>query len=256
MKSPIVATAALLTTICLADPASSANSDHTRQLLATKQCQSCDLSGAGLVLANLSGATLSGANLSGANLSRANLSGADLSGANLNGASLFGANLSGAKLSGADLSVADLRDTYLVNVDLAGANLSGANLQGAIGIPSQVGKAEDFYNWGVAQGQKGDSRGAIEHFTQALSINPKFAPAYLARGVARYQLFDRPGAIRDAKFAEKLFLAQGNTGGYLTTQTFIKELQSPQTASIPKSKPNFMNFLGGLGSALVQFLLF
>jgi uncharacterized protein YjbI with pentapeptide repeats len=254
MKPLTIATTALLTTICLAAPALSANSEHTRQLLATKECQSCDLSGAGLVLANLSGAALSGANLSGANLSRANLSGADLSGANLNGASLFGANLSGANLSGADLSVADLRDTYLVNADLAGANLSGASLQGAIGIPSQVGKAEDFYRWGVAQGQKGNSRGAIEHFNQALSINSDFAAAYLARGVARYQLLDRPGAIRDAKLAEKLFLAQGNTGGYLTTQTFIKELQSPQISSTSKGKPNFMNFLAGLSSVLLRFM--
>lgn len=256
MKPSIIATAALLTTIGLAAPASSASSEHTRQLLATKQCQSCDLSGAGLVLANLSGAILSGANLSGANLSRANLSGADLSGANLNGASLYGANLSGAKLDGADLSVADLRDTYLVNTDLAGANLSGANLQGAIGIPSQVGKAEDFYGWGVAQAQKGDPKGAIEYFDQALSINPNLATVYLARGAAHYQLFDRAGAIEDAKRAEKLFLTQGNTDGLQTAQAFIKQLESPQNASTPKSKPNFMNFLGALGSALLQFLLF
>lgn len=253
MKPPILATAALLTTICLIDPALSANSEHTKQLLATKQCQNCDLSGAGLVLANLSGATLSGANLSGANLSRANLSGADLSGANLNGASLFGANLSGAILSRADLSVADLRDTYLGNADLAGANLNGANLQGAIGIPSQVVKAEDFYTWGVGEAQKGDPRGAIEHFNQALSINPNLAAAFLARGVARYQLLDRPGAIQDAQLAEKLFLAQGNTGGSQTAQSFIKELQTPP--STPKSKPNFLNFLGGLGSVLLRLLL-
>lgn len=253
MKPPILATAALLTTICLVDPALSANSEHTRQLLATKQCQNCDLSGAGLVLANLSGAILSGANLSGANLSRANLSGADLRGANLNGASLFGANLSGAILSRADLSVADLRDTYLANANFVGANLNGANLQGAIGIPSQVVKAEDFYTWGVGEAQKGDPRGAIDHFNQALSINPNLAAAYLARGVARYQLLDRPGAIQDAQFAEKLFLAQGNTGGSQTAQSFVKELQTPP--STPKSKPNFLNFLGGLGSVLLRLLL-
>ena len=253
MKSPILVASALLTTISLAEPALSANSEHIRQLLATKQCQDCDLSGAGLVLANLSGANLRGANLSGANLSRANLSGADLTGANLNGSSLFGANLSGVKLSQADLSVADLRNTYLVNAELATANLSGANLQGAIGIPAQAGKPEDFYTWGVGEAQKGEFRGAIDHFNQALSINPNFAPAYLARGVARYQILDRPGAIQDAKVAEQLFLAQGNTGASQTAQTFIKQLQTPPTT--PKSKPNFLNFLGGLGSILLRFLL-
>jgi len=253
MKPPILATLALLTTICLATPAS-ANSEDTRQLLATKECQNCQLSGVGLVLTNLSGVNLSGANLSGANLSRANLSGANLSNANLNGASLFGANLSGANLSGADLSVADLRDTYLVKTDLTAANMSGANLQGAIGIPLQVGKVEDFYSWGVAQGQKGDPKGAIEYFNQALNINSNFAPAYLARGVAHYQLLERPAALQNAQQAEKLFLAQGNTQGYQTAQTFIKELQTPQNASQPKSKPNFMNFLGAVGSVLLRFL--
>jgi tetratricopeptide (TPR) repeat protein len=253
MKPPILATLALLTTICLATP-TSANSEDTRQLLATKECQNCELSGVGLVLTNLSGVNLSGANLSGANLSRANLSGADLSNANLNGASLFGANLSGANLRGADLSVADLRDTYLVNTDLTAANMSGANLQGAIGIPPQVGKVEDFYSWGVAQGQKGDPKGAIDYFNQALNINPNFAPAYLARGVAHYQLLERSAALQNAQQAEKLFLAQGNTQGYQTAQTFIKELQTPQNASQPKSKPNFMNFLGAVGSVLLRFL--
>jgi len=38
MKPLIIATTAL-TTICLAAPALSANSEHTRQLLATKECQ-------------------------------------------------------------------------------------------------------------------------------------------------------------------------------------------------------------------------
>lgn len=253
MKLPIVATIALVTTICMTAPASSADSEHIRQLLETKECQRCDLSSAGLVLANLSGATLRGANLSGANLSRANLSGADLRGANLNGASLFGANLSGAKLSGADLSGVDFRESYLVNADLTSANVSGANFQAAIGIPSQVGKAEDFYTWGMAEAQKGEPNGAIEHFNQALSINPKFAPAYMARSVARYQLLDRPGAIQDAQLAEQLFLAQGNISGSQTAQTYIKELQT--LPSTPKSDSGFMSVLGGIASFALQFLL-
>ncbi len=254
MKPPILATLALLITLCLTTPAA-ANSENTRQLLATKECQSCELSGVGLVLTNLAGVNLSGANLSGANLSRANLSGADLRNANLNGASLFGANLDGANLSGANLSVADLRDSYLGNTDFTGADMSGANLQGAIGIPAQIGKAGDFYSWGIAQGQKGDPKGAIAYFNQALSINPNFAAAYLARGVAHYQLFERPAALQDAQQAEKLFLAQGNTQAYQTAQAFVKELQTPQNASQPKKKPSFMNFLGSIGSVLLQFLL-
>lgn len=252
MKSRIIATATLLTTIYLASPAMAASSESIRQLLATKQCQGCDLSGAGLVMANLSGADLSGANLSGANLSRANLSGANLNGANLSGSALFGANLSGAKLSDADLSGADLRDTYLANIDISNANLNGTVLQGAIAIPAQVVSVEDYYNWGMAQGQKGDPKGAIAYFNQALSINPKYAPAYMARGAARYQLFDRAGAVQDAKQAESLFLAQRNTKGQQTAQAFIKELQTPPKENISKGKPDFLNLVGGL----LQLFLF
>lgn len=68
---------ALLLSLCLATPTKAENLQHTQQLMSTKRCQRCDLSGAGLVYANLSSADLSGANLSQANLSRINLSGAN-----------------------------------------------------------------------------------------------------------------------------------------------------------------------------------
>lgn len=255
MRNPILAITTLLSTICLTTPASSANLEHIKQLLATRQCQGCDLSGAGLVLANLSGANLSGANLRSANLSRANIVGADLSGADLSNASLYGANLSGAKLSGAHLNAADLRDAYLVNTDLANAELNGANLQGAIGVTSQIAKAEDFYSWGIGEAQKGDHKEAIDYLNQAISINPDFAAAYLARSVAYYQLFDRAGAIRDAKSAEQLFLAQANAEGYQTADKFVKELEAVQNTPKPKSQGNFLNAVGGIASFLLQFLL-
>ena len=254
MKLFLIAT--IITAVSVTQPALSESIAHTRQLLATKQCQDCDLSGAGLVLTNLSGANLSGANLSGANLSRANLSGADLTGANLAGASLYGANLTGAKLEGAQLSGADFRDAYLYNVSFGDANVNVAHLQGAIGIPTGIAKAEDFYRWGMLQGQKGDSQGAIDYFNQALTIDPEFALAYIGRGVARYQLLDRRGAIEDARAADNLFLAQGNVTGTQAAQTFIKELQAPlPSAATPKSKGNFMNVLGLLGSVAVKMFV-
>jgi tetratricopeptide (TPR) repeat protein len=254
MKAKLLAITAFLTAFCLAPPARAGNLEHTRQLLATKQCERCDLSGEGLVLADLSGANLRGANLSGANLSRANLSGADLSGANLSGASLYGANLGGAKLEQTDLSGADLRDAYLADVDLKTAKLNSTSLQGAISIPTQAAQPEEFYRWGIAQGQKGDPKGAIGYFNQALSLNDKYAPAYMARGIARYQLLDRMGAMQDAQRAKWLFLRQRNNEGYVTAQAFLQQLQAPQT-DMPKSKPNFFNFLGGVTSILLRFLL-
>ncbi|WP_017315265.1 pentapeptide repeat-containing protein [Mastigocladopsis repens] len=257
MKSQILATAAFLTFISLNQTAQAANPEHVRQLLASKQCQNCDLTGAGLVIADLSGANLSGANLAGANLSRANLSGSDLRGANLSGAGLFGANLSNANLIGATLLGADFRNTYLVNAQLNGVSLNNVNLQGAIGIPSQIATHEEFYAWGVAEAQKGNQQQAIDYFNQAIAIKSDYAGAYLARGVVRYQIFDRQGAFQDAQVAEKLFTSQNNSTGIQTAQAFIQELQAPPPdAKVKPAKPNLVDFVGSIGSLLLQFLSF
>ncbi|RCJ22005.1 hypothetical protein A6770_05110 [Nostoc minutum NIES-26] len=256
MKSQILAIATFLTTIGMTAIAQAANTEQVKQLLTTKKCENCDLTGAGLVMADLSGANLSGANLTGANLSRANLSGADLRGANLSGAGLFGVNLSEAKLSGANLAGADLRNTYLGNAEFNSAYLNGANFQGAIGIPLQIAQPEDFYAWGVAEAQKGNKQQAINYFTQAIAAKPEYAGAYFARGVARYQIFDRQGAFQDAQMAEKLFTSQNNSSGIQTTQAFIKELQTPYTEKVTTGKPSFFDFLGSLSSVLLQFLPF
>ncbi|UKO97475.1 pentapeptide repeat-containing protein [Nostoc sp. UHCC 0870] len=256
MKNLILATSVFLTTISLTNTAQAVNPEHLRQLLATKQCQNCDLTNAGLVMADLSSANLSGANLAGANLSRANLSGADLRGANLSGAGLFGVNLSAAKLGGANLASADLRNTYLANTEFTGAYVTGANFQGAVGIPLQIATADEFYAWGVAEAQKGNQKQAINYFNQAIAIKPEYAGAYLARGIARYQIFDRAGAFQDAQTAEKLFTSEQNATGMQTSQAFLKELQNPYTEKISAGKPSFFDFIGSLGSVLLQFLPF
>jgi len=257
MKSHILATAAFLTTISLSQTTQAANPEQIRQLLASKQCQNCDLSGAGLVMADLSGGDLSGANLAGANLSRANLSGTDLRGANLSGAVLFGANLSNAKLNGSTVVGADLRNTYLVNAQLTGVNINDANLQGATGIPLQVAKPEEFYAWGVAEAQKGNQQQAIDYFNQAIAIKSDYGGAYLARGVARYQLFDRKNAFQDAQTAVKLFTSQNNSDGLQTAQAFVKELQTPNpTDKTSVGKPSLTDLVGSLGSFLLQLFPF
>ena len=83
------------------------NPEHMRQLLSTRNCPGCDLSGAilrelDLREANLQGANLSGATLQRAQLMRANLESADLSGAVLMAVDLTGANLQRANLSNAE----------------------------------------------------------------------------------------------------------------------------------------------------------
>ena len=256
MNSTILLTSVLLLTFNLSSTVQAANYEDIRQLLASKQCPKCLLSNAGLVMADLSGANLSGANLVGANLSRANLAGADLRGANLSGASLFGVNLSEAKLSGANLTGADLRNTFLMNAELKGANITGTNFQGAVGIPSQIAKSEDFYAWGVAAAEKGNLNPAIDYFSRAIALQPDYAGAYLARGVASYQSLDRNNALKDAKKAAELFEKTKNAEGLKTAQAFIIELKTPYTETVNTGKPSFMDFVGSLGSVLLQFLPF
>ena len=117
------------------------------KVLATKECQQCNLrqaelpggdlakaslQGANLMGANLKGAIFNGAMLQGAILDYAKLQGARLTGARLEGASLVGANLKGADLTRANLRGADLRNANLEGANLKGVNLEGANLEGAI----------------------------------------------------------------------------------------------------------------------------
>ncbi|MGG6297513.1 pentapeptide repeat-containing protein [Leptolyngbya sp. AN02str] len=258
MKLNSMAAIALLTSLGIALPARAENLEHVQQLMATRSCQQCELTRAGLIYANLPGADLSGSNLMQANLNRANLAGANLSNTNLVGAGLMNANLSGANLRGADLRGADLREAYLVGANLEGANLEGAILHGAVGAPTTVVSAEDYYLWGLQENQRGNFRGAIAYFNQSLALNPNFAHAVLARGAARFQINDSVGAVQDAQVAEQMYLQQGNTSGQVASVQFVEGIRAIEQAEAdqkPKRRSGFLDFLGGLASMLFQFIL-
>ncbi|WP_446011389.1 pentapeptide repeat-containing protein [Candidatus Electrothrix sp.] len=87
--------------------------ENLQQLIATKQCPSCNLRGAALTRMDLQGANLQGADLSGAKLSLTNLSNADLRNAVLQNAVLGGADFAGADLRGVDFTGAQLAGAYL-----------------------------------------------------------------------------------------------------------------------------------------------
>ncbi|WP_242031857.1 pentapeptide repeat-containing protein [Microcoleus sp. FACHB-672] len=249
MISRTLATAALLSVLSLATAARSENLEQTRQLLASKQCPKCELSGAGLVLANLAGANLGGANLNRANLSRADLTRANLSGADLSSAGLFGANLGQANLKGANLAGADLRDANLAGADLTGVNLAGANVKGAIGLGEYVGRLENLYQWAMEEGQRKNYPRAIEYFNQALTLKPDFAPAFLGRAAAKAEMGNYTGGLQDAQQAETLYSAQGDPNGYQTSQVLIKQIEVYQKRARGEggaSSGNLLNVLGGL----------
>ncbi len=255
IKSRILATVAILTTMSITLPSQAENLSHLSQLLSTRKCSECDLSGSGLVLANLAGADLRGANLVGANLSRANLTGADLSGANLAGASLHGANLTGANLTGANLNGTDMRNAYLSSATMFDTDMSNAYVRGATGIPLNVATPEQFYNWGVTEANRGNHKAALSHYNKAIINDPEFAPAYLGRGVMFYRLGDDAAALENAKMAASLFETQENTEGFETSQGFVDGLQAKREGRSNGGGGNFGRVMQTVGSLLLRFLL-
>lgn len=255
MKTIALTTATLLTAISLSLPAQAENIRHISQLLSTKSCSNCNLTGAGLVMADLVGADLSNADLSHANLSRANLTGANLSGANLAGASLSGANLAGANLSGAILTATDLRGAYIVNADLTGTSLDTAYIQGTIGIPNSAGTKEQFYNWATTEASKGNYSRAIELYNQALALDPDFAPAYMARGLAFYRMGNEPAATLDVQVASVLFSSQDNESAHQAAEQFLVVMENNRKPrEIGEGSPNWQNAIGGIGTLLMRLL--
>jgi uncharacterized protein YjbI with pentapeptide repeats len=254
MKIKTIATTILLLT-SFAAIANAENNTQLRQLLSTKNCSECDLSGAGLVMNDLSGAKLDRANLVGANLSQTNLTGADLRGANLSGASLNGANLMGADLRGANLTGTDLRSAYLTNANLEGLDIRSAYLQGAVGIPTASGTAEDFYKWGYAEWQKNDFTSAIENYNRAINLKPLFPGAYLARAMAKFRVQDDNGATKDAMVAERLFFSQADREGTQVAQLLLAKIKlaSQPTQVNSTGNGNVVDLLTGLSSMLLKF---
>lgn len=239
-------------------PARAENIEQLRQFLATKQCQQCDLSGSGLVLANLAGADLRGANLSGANLSQANLSGANLAGANLSGASFNGANLTAANLRGASVNGTDFRNVYFVNADLTGVSLDKAYVQGAVGIPDSAGNPEMFYGWGLMENKQGNFNAALQYYNKALDLNPKYAEAYLARSMVQYHFGNSAQATQDAKTASELFQEQQNPAGYQAAENFIAGMEAiakRKTDAPSGSTAGIERVLQTVGGLLLQFFL-
>lgn len=226
------------------------NLDHIRQLLSTKQCQSCDLQGASLVMANLQSASLSNANFQQANLSRVNLIGADLRNAKLAGSSLSGANLGGADLTGADLRNTDLRGTIFTGAILTGTLLDGATLQAAIDLPSTIGSAEQYYQWATDSTRQKRYDIAIDQFSQSLLRNPVHAPSYFGRSIARFEIGDRKAAIADMGQANELFKSQGDIAGSNSSDKILLEMKKPVESAEGKGGNglgmSMMNVVGGL----------
>ncbi len=260
MKTNILMAIATLTTITISLPIKAEDLNDLNQLLSTKQCAECDLSGSGLVMSNLTGAQLQGANLVSANLSQANLTGADLTGADLTGASLHGANLTGANLTGANLNGTDLRNAYLANTILQDVELDRAYLDGVKAIAPDAATPEQFHRWGVREAERGNYQAAMAHYQRAISIDPEFAPAYLGIGIIQHRFDNDRAAQKSTKIAKDLFKKQKHKLGYQTALNFQKQMTlikqaEENAANRERGASNVGKFMGGIGSLLLKLML-
>ncbi len=57
--------------------------------------------------------------------------------------------------------------------------------------------AQDFYNRGILRAQTKEYRQAIDDYSEAIKLNPKFVDAYLKRCEMRYKMGDNQGVLND-----------------------------------------------------------
>jgi uncharacterized protein YjbI with pentapeptide repeats len=123
MKYHIFLAIALLICLLLPSPALAANQAEILKLQTTRNCSSCDLTGAYLPVSNLDYTYLLAANLS-----HANLVGSSIIFSNLSRASLNGANLSYVNLRHTKMLLTDFTDVILDRTDFRDADLTSANI--------------------------------------------------------------------------------------------------------------------------------
>jgi len=92
-----------------------------------------------------------------------------------------------------------------INTFVRQSSTVGVNL--GISTPAIVAtapKADDFYIQAGEKSEKGDFRGAIVDYTEAIRLNPNYTAAYKDRGVTYFRLKERRLAITDFNQAIKL----------------------------------------------------
>ena len=100
-----------------------------------------------------------------------------------------------------------------------------ASMSAKSGVSKEGMSARDFYNRGVEKHQRGDYRGAIADYTQALQLAPKDADTLFNRGAAYKELRQNSSAIADLQKAAALYQQLGNQEDYQAVQNLLSQIR-------------------------------
>ncbi|WP_341524797.1 tetratricopeptide repeat protein [Nostoc sp. UHCC 0302] len=98
-----------------------------------------------------------------------------------------------------------------------------------------VPKADDFFIQGGDKYHKGDYKGAIADYNQAIKINPNYADAYYKLGLAHRDSGDNQKAVEDLQKATELFAVQGKKADAKRSQGVIRYLLKDYKGAITAS---------------------
>ncbi|KAM3115525.1 protein kinase domain-containing protein [Phormidesmis sp. 146-33] len=91
-------------------------------------------------------------------------------------------------------------------------------------LPNEFKNARDYYRCGLEEGKRGRYTEAIEHFNNAICINPEYAEAYKYRGIARSKTGSYSEALEDFIKASELYGKQGEVDDKNAVLEFIQSL--------------------------------
>jgi tetratricopeptide (TPR) repeat protein len=88
----------------------------------------------------------------------------------------------------------------------------------------QPNSAEFYCKQALDLEEAGDKQEAINAYTQAIQLNPKYPKAYYQRALLLAELEDKQAAVNDLRVAAKLYFEQSNFTGYQQAKDLSKEL--------------------------------
>jgi len=215
-------------------------------LLTTRKCERCNLQGADLVYARISGAKLQNADLSRADLSHSDLEAADLRYADLRFANLSNSSLRGAVLTGAKLEGALLDQADVTGAKLTSDQLTSANWSGAYGYDPMLLDIGDLYKLSKQLIGAGELQKADDFLTLSIKKRPEDPELWVARAMNRFKIGQDANGIEDLKVARAIYEQQGDQASVSTIDKFM----NTHGAAVKASKPQRSG--SGYGMAVVN----